>query len=77
MAIPDELLAVLACPKCKAAMGYMSEQSELRCESCEVAYELQGDIPILTVDSARAYVRGSLEARRTGSADRSSVREEG
>ena len=77
MALLNEWLDVLACPKCKGSLSHLREQNELWCESCCLTYEVKDDIPILTVDSAKAHVRGALEPRRSHSADGSSMREEG
>jgi uncharacterized protein YbaR (Trm112 family) len=47
------LLAILACPECRAALRPDDEASELVCTGCGLAYPVRDDIPVLLVDEAR------------------------
>lgn len=49
--LPDELLALLACPRCHGALADVD--SGLRCEVCGVVYPVENGVPVLLVDSER------------------------
>ncbi len=51
----EELLDILACPKCKGALTLAPEESELRCELCRLVYRIDDGIPILLIDEAVPY----------------------
>ena len=51
----EELLEILACPKCKGALMLTPEESELRCEACRLSYRIDDGIPILLIDEATPY----------------------
>ena len=51
----EELIEILACPKCKGGLTLTPEESELRCEACRVSYRVDDGIPILLIDEATPY----------------------
>ncbi len=52
MAIHEELLEILVCPKCKGDI-YLSEGKDgLICDACKLKYEIRDDIPIMLIDEA-------------------------
>lgn len=51
--IDQDLLAILACPKCKGPIKYIEEQEGLACEACKLLYEIRDDIPIMVIEEAR------------------------
>jgi uncharacterized protein YbaR (Trm112 family) len=53
MAISQELLDILACPKCKGDIYLNDTQDGLICDSCKLLYEIRDDIPIMLIDEAR------------------------
>ena len=53
MAISDELLEILACPKCKGEIRLNESGDGLVCEKCKLLYEIKDDIPIMLVEEAR------------------------
>jgi len=53
MAISNELLEILACPKCKGDIHLNDTQDGLICEQCKLLYEIRDDIPIMLIDEAR------------------------
>jgi len=54
MAIKQELLDILACPKCKGDI-YLSQSGDgLICDACHLMYEIRDDIPIMLIDEAKA-----------------------
>ena len=51
----QELLEILACPKCKGPLQLTPEESELRCAACRLSYRIDDGIPILLIDEASSY----------------------
>jgi len=52
MAISNDLLEILACPKCKGDV-YVNEAGDgLICDSCKLLYHIKEDIPIMLIDEA-------------------------
>ncbi|RKY56421.1 MAG: Trm112 family protein, partial [Candidatus Neomarinimicrobiota bacterium] len=47
--ISDELLKILACPKCKGDLEYDRENDKLICNACRLKYEIKDDIPIMLI----------------------------
>lgn len=52
--IKKELLAILACPKCKQAVKLNEPQNGLVCENCRLLYEIRADIPIMLIEEAKS-----------------------
>ena len=52
MAINQELLDILACPKCKGDIHLNEEKDGLICDNCKLMYEIKDDIPIMLIDEA-------------------------
>ena len=55
MPIPDELLEILVCPKCKGNLRLTAAQDGLICKACALKYEIRDDIPIMLVDEAQPF----------------------
>ena len=53
MGISKELLAILACPKCKGDVQLNATEDGLICEKCRLLYEIREDIPIMLIDEAK------------------------
>ena len=53
MAISQELLEILACPKCKGDIQLSDNPDGLICEQCKLLYEIKDDIPIMLIDEAK------------------------
>ncbi len=53
MAISQELLDILACPKCKGDIYQNDSKDGLICDSCKLLYEIRDDIPIMLIDEAK------------------------
>jgi uncharacterized protein YbaR (Trm112 family) len=53
MAISDELLEILACPKCKGDIFLNGTGDGLICEHCRLVYEIRDDIPIMLIEEAK------------------------
>ncbi len=52
MPVDKELLAILACPKCKGDVQLSSKGDGLICGSCQVMYPIREDIPVMLIDEA-------------------------
>jgi uncharacterized protein YbaR (Trm112 family) len=53
MAISQELLEILACPKCKGNIYLNDTLDGLICDHCKLLYEIKDDIPIMLIDEAK------------------------
>ncbi|QWK20487.1 MAG: Trm112 family protein [Hydrogenobacter thermophilus] len=51
--VDEELLKILACPKCKKELIYNRERDVLICENCQVFYPIEDGIPILLTDASK------------------------
>jgi uncharacterized protein YbaR (Trm112 family) len=54
MNLDQELLDLIVCPACHAALSVDEATEELVCSGCGLAYPVRDDIPVLLVDEARA-----------------------
>jgi hypothetical protein len=50
--ISQELLDVLACPKCHTKVE-LNGRDQLRCPHCKVVYPIVDDIPVMLIDEAK------------------------
>ena len=57
--ISQELLDILACPKCKGEVRLTEKKDGLVCENCKLLYEIREDIPIMLIDEARKIEESS------------------
>ncbi len=55
MPISQELLEILACPKCKGDIYLNQAGDGLICKSCQLLYQIKEDIPIMLIDEALPY----------------------
>jgi uncharacterized protein YbaR (Trm112 family) len=51
----EELLEILACPKCKGELKLTVDETELRCETCRLRYRIDDGIPILLIEEASPF----------------------
>ena len=59
--ISEELLEILACPKCKGPVELTEGKDGLVCMSCKLLYEIRDDIPIMLIDEAKKLEDESAE----------------
>ena len=52
MSVKQELLDILACPKCKSDIRLDDTGNWLICDTCRVKYEIREGIPIMLIDEA-------------------------
>jgi len=53
MAINEELLSLLVCPKCKGELELVPDQSGLDCRQCMLRYPIEDDIPVMLTSEAK------------------------
>ena len=53
--LSDELLKILACPKCKGDLVYQKEDEVLICSACRLKYQVKDDIPVMLIDEAEKF----------------------
>lgn len=53
MSVKQELLDVLACPKCKGDIRLSKDSKYIVCDKCKLLYEIREDIPIMLIDEAK------------------------
>jgi uncharacterized protein YbaR (Trm112 family) len=53
MAVSQELLDILACPKCKQPVKLNPGATGLVCDACRLEYPIVDDIPVMLIDEAR------------------------
>lgn len=53
MTISEELLEILACPKCKGDIDLNETKDGLICGRCRLLYEIRDGIPIMLIDEAK------------------------
>ncbi len=53
--LSDELLKILACPKCKGQLDYVKDEEKLVCNGCRLTYRIENDIPIMLIDEAEKF----------------------
>jgi uncharacterized protein len=52
MSLPQPLLAILVCPKCKGELEYREAEQCLICHRDKLRYPIRDDIPIMLIDEA-------------------------
>jgi len=55
MTISQELLEILACPKCKGPVRPVAEPEGLACDNCRLRYPIVDDIPVMLIDEAQPF----------------------
>ena len=56
MPVSQELLEILACPKCKGGLRYDSKAGKLTCGKCRLRFKvLEGNLPDMLIEDAEKY----------------------
>jgi uncharacterized protein YbaR (Trm112 family) len=53
--LDQELIEILACPKCKGDLEYRQQEEQLVCLNCRLIYRIEDDIPIMLIDEAEKF----------------------
>lgn len=51
--ISQQLLDIIACPKCKGPVHLTEAKDGLVCAACQLVYEIKNDIPIMLINEAK------------------------
>ncbi len=52
--LDEELMGILACPKCKGKVEYNHAKDGLVCPACKLEYPIRDDIPVMLIDEAKS-----------------------
>lgn len=52
MSLPQPLLDVLVCPRCRGSLEYRPADDALDCARCKLRYPVRDDIPVMLIDEA-------------------------
>ena len=55
MPLSPDLLAILACPVCKADLKYDPDAQTFTCEACRLRFKVVDDIPNFLVEEAEKF----------------------
>ena len=55
MSLPQTLLSILVCPKCKGELEYREQEGVLVCHNDRLKYPVRDDIPIMLIDEATTF----------------------
>ncbi len=53
MTIKNELLDILACPKCKGDIRLNESEDGIICDNCRLLYQIKDGIPVMLIDEAQ------------------------
>ena len=53
--INQDLLKILACPKCKGPVQLEEKEEGLSCGKCMLLYPIKDVIPVMLIDEAKAF----------------------
>jgi uncharacterized protein YbaR (Trm112 family) len=53
--LDQQLLDILACPKCKGELEYKQDEDQLICNKCRLIYRIEDDIPVMLIDEAQKF----------------------
>ena len=62
MSVSEELLRILACPKCKGEIRLNNAGDGLDCLSCRLTYPIRDDIPVMLIDEGTRWQNTPVEA---------------
>ena len=52
MTVPEDLLAILACPMCKTPVELLPDNSGLKCSTCKRIYPVRDGFPVMLLEEA-------------------------
>jgi uncharacterized protein YbaR (Trm112 family) len=53
--VSEELLQILACPKCKGKVELVEDGTALQCDNCRLRYPITDGIPVMLIEEAKPY----------------------
>ena len=51
--ISQQLLDIIACPKCKGALILTDKEDGFVCRACGLLYEVRDGVPVMLIDEAK------------------------
>jgi len=51
--LDEELRKILVCPRCRGELEIHEEAQEILCLACQLAYPIDGGVPVMLIDEAR------------------------
>lgn len=51
--LSEDLINILACPRCKGNLEYVKDKDILVCRKCNIFFEIREGIPILLPDAGK------------------------
>jgi uncharacterized protein len=61
MTLSSELVEILACPKCKGSLTQTEEPAGFGCETCNLFYKTDDDIPNFLIDEATNWKKDNAD----------------
>ena len=55
MALSEQLLSIIVCPKCHGDLVYDESGAVLSCGACRLQYRIKDDIPNFLIEQAESY----------------------
>lgn len=53
MLLAEEIISILACPKCRGDLNPAADGSGLLCKACNLVYPVRNDVPVLLIEDAQ------------------------
>jgi uncharacterized protein YbaR (Trm112 family) len=53
--ISDQLVEILACPKCHTKVHLTESRDALDCDNCRLRYRIDDGIPVMLVEEAASF----------------------
>jgi uncharacterized protein len=53
MPVPQELVAIVVCPRCKGQLEHRAVPEAFLCRACKLVYEVVDDIPNFLIEEAK------------------------
>jgi len=64
VSIDADLLEILACPSCRAAVEYIEAEQVIVCSGCGYRYPVRDDIPVMLIDEAEKPETGKAKRKK-------------
>ncbi|MBQ4132266.1 MAG: Trm112 family protein [Desulfovibrionaceae bacterium] len=55
MSFDEDILQIIACPKCRGDLRLAGNAEGLVCEACKLLFPVENNIPVLLIEDAQAW----------------------
>ncbi len=55
MSLTEEIVSILACPKCRGDLNPVAAGEGLLCKACNLVYPVRNDVPVLLIEDAQPF----------------------